>query len=54
MTLKDQTGTNTQGPLMVKGGITFGTFAGVTPLPPFRIIQNIDDQGGKLVGTEPG
>lgn len=33
---------------------TFGTFAGVTPLPSFGIIQNVDNQGGKLVGTEPG
>lgn len=39
---------------MIKARITFGTFAGVTPLPSFSIIQDVDNQGGKLVGTEPG
>lgn len=48
---REQTGPNSQ---MMKARITFGTFAGVTPLPSFSIIQNVDDQGGKLVGTEPG
>lgn len=48
---REQTGTKSQ---LIKARTTFGTFAGVPPLPPFSIIQNVDDQGGELVGTEPG